>query len=30
VNAGLHKARAERVVRARDLDGLAKLVSELF
>ncbi len=30
VNAGVNKARAERIVAARDLKGLAKLVSELF
>ena len=30
VNAGAHKGQAERLVTARDLEGLAKLVGELF
>lgn len=30
LNAGVHKARVEKVVAARDLERLAKLVSEIF
>ncbi len=30
VNAGVHEGQAERLVAARDLDGLARLVGEIF
>ena len=30
LNAGVHQVQAERLLEARDLEGLAKLVSELF
>ena len=30
LSAGVHKVQAERLVEARDLEGLAKLVGELF
>lgn len=30
INAGVHKVQAARLVEARDLEGLAKVVGELF